>query len=767
MRLKKLINQNWSFVVTDETTTYDEALQLSTWETCHLPHGGPAQTVLSSGGRSFQGVLWYQKQLQLPTLEELETILIEFESIMQYSDVYIDGTLVSTHKCGYTPHIFEVTNIGAVGEILLVVRANNTNNGDIPPGKPQSGLDFNYYGGIYRDANLIVQPAIHFTNAILENKVAGGGIYISTLAANTESATLRIQSHIKSQFNSLLEITVVHSLQFEGAIVSTVTDMLDVVSEQESVIEMNVTTPELWDMYNPNLYNLVSEIYLDGILIDLIETEVGIRTIEMTYEEGFKINGNIEKVSGGNYHSAFTQLGNAMPANLQRRDIMKIREAGLTHIRVHYPYSTHIMSECNKQGVMVTVANPGWQYFQQGDFEQLAYQNLRTTIRWHRNNPSALIWEGNLNEATMTDEFMQMIQTIIHEELPFGDVYSGSLEAYSDVFYTGVDQDMIPNTIESKVDDTRPRWIREYGDSPDNWTDQNTVWRTPRKWGEDAMIKQVDRMIGTKYDWLTNYNDVYNAIHTCGFGMWPVMEYNRGYHFNPCYGGIFDLERIEKYSYNFFRSQRDSDEIYKGEEVGPYIYIANSFTEISPDNITVYSNCDEVSLYYNGNLVATQAPDLIAVKHPPFTFSNDFQIERNDSKLKAVGYIGGVIVTEVEQTVNAFGVPKRIVLTADDMGVEMIADGADTMFVRAEIVDILGNRVFNGSDEYPIKLEVNGEGYVFGDDLKYPALGLTGFLVKSTTTPGEINIKASLGIEQGYIANNILSDSLTLTTLDS
>ncbi len=771
MRKKIKINKYWENIITSKETSYDEVMSMTEWDMVHLPHGGDPIPTFSSAGRNFQGIMWYRKNLTIPQIENEEKLLIEFEGVMQEMEIYYNGVMIGNHKCGYTPSVFDLTQYVTENENMLVIRTSNLNNTEIPPGKKQNQLDFNYDGGIYRDVNFIVQPRIYFTHPLLEKKVASGGIYISTLNSSTEEAKLRIQSHIKKNNMDEAEISIDHKLYYGEYFVSSVGETIkldsnDVELELEHYLIVN--NPKLWDAYNPNLYTVISEIssVVNGewVVIDNITTEIGIRNFEMTYEEGFKINGQVQKVSGGNYHQAFTQLGNAVPKNMLIRDCMKLREAGLTHIRSHYPLSQHFIDACNKYGVMLTVSNPGWQYFKTGNFEEQSYENLRTIIRWLRNNPSIIIWEGNLNESSdMTDEFMINIQKIIHEENPHGSVYSGSQEQYSDILYTNVDEGMIPSKVE---EDLRPRWIREYGDSPDNWTDQSSVWRTRRKWGESMMIKQVDRMLTDRYDWLSNYRLMNNILHVSGYGMWPAIEYNRGYHLNACYGGILDLQRIEKYSYYFFKSQRNPEDIIEGIESGPMLYIANSFNELSPDKITIYSNCDTVKIYYDDVEIAEQKADDIPVPYPPFTFDGSFRNLRKRSTLKAEGYINGELVCTEEK--KAHGVAKSLHITVDNMGHELVADGSDTVLVRVEARDSIlgGNCVINGCDEYPVKLTVSGEGYVFGENIKNLELGVTGFLVKSTTKSGDIKLTASLDIEQPYIDNKVFDGSLTISSVE-
>ena len=129
----------------------------------------------------------------------------------------------------------------------------------------------------------------------------------------------------------------------------------------------------------------------------------------------------------------------------------------------------------------------------------------------------------------------------------------------------------------------RPRWVREYGDGPDDFVNQGSIWRCTRGWGDFAMTESVLRMI-LKFDDTPykkgQYINVYNNKRLCGYGVWPAIAHNRGYHINPCWGGHLDLFRIPKFSYYFMQSQIDR------EQIGDVLQIASWWTEVSPADVT-------------------------------------------------------------------------------------------------------------------------------------------------------------------------------------
>lgn len=131
----------------------------------------------------------------------------------------------------------------------------------------------------------------------------------------------------------------------------------------------------------------------------------------------------------------------------------------------------------------------------------------------------------------------------------------------------------------------QPLWVREYGDVPDSWTDQSCAWRTPRGFGDTAMLKAVERMLGKDPQLTHNgYWEICNRKDICGHGVWPGIEHNRGYHVLPCWGGYYDLFRQIKFTGEFIAAQRDT------AKAGYLLFIANWMSEISPDDVTVFSN---------------------------------------------------------------------------------------------------------------------------------------------------------------------------------
>ena len=245
---------------------------------------------------------------------------------------------------------------------------------------------------------------------------------------------------------------------------------------------------------------------------------------------------------------------------------------------------------------------------------------------------------------------------------------------------------------------------------------------------------------------------------------------------NPCYGGHLDMFRVPKFSYYFVKSQQDRS------VVGDVLFIANWWSDVSPDDVMVISNAERVELIVDGNSMGIQTPDELKfpVDHPPFTFKGarmnyKRRFNYNDvrSELVARAYVGDTVVAETK--VKTPGVPKSLRLEADLMGMPLYADGADVVAVRCYVCDIDGQTNPFAGDGHPVYLEIEGEGEIIGDitllaNPIFPEAGVATFLVKTTQKAGDIKLKASLYFDSftdgSHTETAVAPATLTLTSVE-
>ena len=146
------MNPGWLLHRGDVADGASISLNDSGWMQVSLPNGIELLPQDASGGKNYQGPVWYRKHFEAPKDAHGKKLFIHFEAIMGRSEVWLNGERLVEHTGGYLPVIVDVTDrLRIDGENLLAVRADNSDDGSYPPGKPQSQLDFAYFGGIYRD----------------------------------------------------------------------------------------------------------------------------------------------------------------------------------------------------------------------------------------------------------------------------------------------------------------------------------------------------------------------------------------------------------------------------------------------------------------------------------------------------------------------------------------------------------------------------------------------------------------------------------------
>lgn len=767
-------NFGWRFykgsVENGQAVDFDD----SQWEAATVPHGLEILPENASGCRNYQGEAWYRKQFSIDRAKGDEKLFIYFEAVMGKSKVWVNGELVSEFYGGYLPFAADITDVVRYdGEPNIVaVLANNSDDENYPPGKAQANLDFSYLGGIYRDVYLMTSSPLHVTMPQLSERVAGGGVFVTTTKAEDQSAQINIRSEIANSSNKKATITLKSTLEtLDGKAIKTLSKKSSIAPNATVEINqlMSVDGVELWHPDRPTLHYIKTEVWCGERLCDQFRTRFGIRTIEMAGAVGMKINGEVydSKIIGANRHQDYVYVGNALPNSGQWRDALLLRQGGCAIVRAaHYPQDDAFYDACDELGLLTTTASPGWQFFNKVNplFEQRIYDDVRRLVRKDRNRPSIIMWETALNETwAQPIELLENMHKIAHEEYPFAGMYTvtdiDKAEASGmDMYYHGDD----PN-INS--------FIRECGDQVDNWYSHNSMVRVRSEWGERAMLQQSEI-----------YSQTLNLLHSSapvklGGALWAGFEHQRGYHPDPFWGGLMNIYRLPKYSYYLWRSQLPADYKLKDTNIAPTLFIANEFTQLSPSDIYIYSNCDEVELTINDRVVGRITPSddkkYSHIPHPPFIFKDAFDIAdfktqgMNKAFLATVvakGYIDGELVTTTEKAYPLRS--EALVLEVDDLNMELVADGADFVPIRCIVVDANGTKKVLSS-EY-IHFVVEGEGEIIGGVANYAnpvetQMGIATLLVRSTTTSGEIRVKAfSNGLSSAEITlrSNPTTDSM-------
>lgn len=760
------------------------------WLVVSLPNGIEYVAENASGCVNYQGVVWYRKHFKLEKKFSDKKLFIHFEAIMGKSSIYINGKLVKEHFGGYLPVVIDATDVLKVGEDnIIAVMADNSDDPNYPPGKPQNMLDYTYFGGIYRDCWLVSTDHVFITDPNFENITAGGGFFFANKEVSKRQSKSSFSLHVKndgiSDFTGKIEIIFEDK---KGKKISKIYKPVTINSKGSKTIQDDIVikNPYLWTPSDPNLYNVYVRIYdKKGNVIDGYRQRVGIRSVEFKGKDGFYLNGEPynKPLIGANRHQDFAVVGNAVSNSAHWRDAKKLKDLGLEIIRnSHCPQDPAFMDACDELGLFVIVNTPGWQFWNEAPiFKQRVFQDISNMVRRDRNHPSVCLWEPILNETWYPVDFAKEAKELIETEIPYPFVYSAcDDEARGAQFYNV--QFCHPKKDKSKMNDSITYFTREWGDNVDDWSSHNSPSRVDRSWGEYPMLVQANHYAKPYYEY-TCYNSLYEAFNKnrqhIGGALWHPFDHQRGYHPDSFYGGIMDAYRQPKYSYYMFKSQRDNKKNEKSiSETGPVLFIANDMNPFSPRDVSVFSNCDEVRLRYtaDGKFKSLKRdknskgiPSPILVFEDSWEFQKDKAITRErrpqDVFIEAQGLIDNKVV--ITNKIYPARRAEQIRLKVDSEGLRLKADGSDFVVVVAEMTDKNGN-VKRLNNDY-IKFEVSGEGRILGDDKimanpKQIKWGSAPILVQSTTNPGKIRIKASVLFRGSQKA---VSDEIEIETVKS
>jgi beta-galactosidase len=745
-RSEQSFNSDWEFLRAD----VKGSPIFQAWEKVTLPHTArlESKVVVSQ----FQGDCVYRKSFACH-LKKNEKAFLYFEGVMMTASVYLNGTWMTTHEGGYLPFTVDLTSVLKSGKNVIEIRVNNEDNYQIPPGKPLKELDFNYYGGIYRNVTLIKTNAIHITDAVHENIPASGGVFVNFNSFHASTAKAKVLVHVKNESknpaNIRVETTITDGKGFSNRSISTTQELLGHSSQQ---IESNVSVAhaELWSPSHPFLYDMIVRVYKDNNLVDEQHQRVGIRFFELK-EDGFYLNGSKYALSGTNRHQEYPYIGYALSDNANWRDAVLIKNAGFNFVRLsHYPQSESFLDACDELGLIVMDCLPGWQFMGDSTFQVNVKQNLRDMVRRDRNRACVLFWENSLNETWMEPPFTKELNAILDKEMPFYSISCSWIDDPSyDLFIPARQHAKAPAYWNSYQNGTKHILVAEYGDweyyaqnagfQQSTFSDLKEEERTSRQLrsaGEKRLLQQA-----------FNFQEASNSNHQgkqiIGEANWLMFDYNRGYSPDLESSGIADIFRIPKFSYEFYKSQVSPLDSLRDPrlESGYCLSIANYWTSESPLDVTIFSNAEEVELYLNDSLIGRQKPTINSfsdhLNHPPF----HFQVSKFvPGTLKAVGYANNKEVAFHQ--VFTPGIPNGMNMDIVTEGIPIAKDQMDMVFVRA-FVSSNETLVPTAEEEFTFKIIKGKNATLIGENPVKSEAGIASILLKTEGFHDEIQIEAS------------------------
>ena len=603
-----------------------------------LPHTWNAKDGQDGGNDYYRGTLVYDNHFEKPKFtEEKERVYLQFHGVNASANIILNGESVCRHDGGYSTFRVDVTD-KLKEDNSIVIEVDNSVNDRVYPQK----ADFTFYGGIYRDIELLIVKKEHFDL----DYYGGPGIKYTTTVTGKD-AEVNVVTYVNEEAKKAGAKVVVELLDDRGNVIADA-EGLDVM--------LHITNVHLWDgLEDPYLYQIKATLVKNGTEVDEISCNCGVRTFEFSPKDGFHLNGRPYPLHGVSRHQDYRGIGNAIGKEQHDKDMELIREVGANTIRLaHYQHDQYFYDLCDKVGMIVWAEIP---YISEhlANGNENTISQMKELIIQNYNHPSIVVW-GVSNEITISGrkykkqmlENHHVLNDLCHKMDP---TRLTTLACYAVCH---------PFHPVSKITDL-VGWNLYLG------------WYVPFLWLNDL--------------WISFYHFVYPERCLCyseyGAEGMPNLhskkpkrgdnseEYHSKYHeymlecfkrhpymWAHYYWNMFDFAADarnqggepgmnHKGLITFDRkTKKDAFYLYKAywNKKDKFVYLAGKryeFRSAPKQTITVYSNLDEVSLYHNGKLVGTKKGENV------FKFEIILE-DQNKLEVKAGDYTDTGVIYKVD-----------------------------------------------------------------------------------------------------------------------
>ena len=330
------------------------------------------RTAISAGGTNtgwYEGYDYeYQRTLTVPENELADTHILEFEGVYHNAEVWLNGQKAAFRPYGYTNFYVDCAPYLHAGENELRVIARNA---DQPNSRWYSGA------GIYRPVQLWKARGAHITL---------NGVKIRTLSLQPAIVEVRVKTTAP------------------GTVRLTVDDLpaMQQESDGEAVFTLTLDNARLWTPETPNLYTCRVSFADD----EVTET-FGVRKVEWG-TDGFLLNGKRYIIQGACIHHDNGLLGAVCDPDAVARKVRLLKENGYNAIRsAHNPCSKALLTECDRQGVLVMDEYIDHWYIHKTEHDYVDYfndwwrQDLTDMVEKDYNHPCVVLYSTG-NEVSET-----------------------------------------------------------------------------------------------------------------------------------------------------------------------------------------------------------------------------------------------------------------------------------------------------------------------------------------------------------------------------
>ncbi len=370
------IDESWSFT----KTAVENFAKLPAGEAVDLPHSWNSIDGQDGGADYYRGKCFYGKAVSKSTLPKADKYYLEIRGANSSADVYVNGKNLAHHDGGYSTFRVDITDALAEENVIIIAVDNSANDRVYP-----QMADFTFYGGLYRDVNILCVDRDHFELEYF----GGNGIMVTPTIVGADAD---------------VEVKTWHTA--DGATVRyTVTDASgNAVATDENgynTVNLKIENVHLWNgRRDPYLYTLLAELVKDGEVKDAVSVRFGCRTFKIDPDRGFILNGEEYPLRGVSRHQDRWGIGNALLPEHHIEDMDLICEVGATTIRLaHYQHDQFFYDLCDERGMVIWAEIPYISNHMPGGRENTVSQ-MKELITQNYNHPSIVVW-GLSNEITM------------------------------------------------------------------------------------------------------------------------------------------------------------------------------------------------------------------------------------------------------------------------------------------------------------------------------------------------------------------------------
>ena len=594
MREVVSLNNKWAF--SKKATEVPKKVPFL-WEKVNLPHSWNAKDGQDGGGDYHRGTCYYVKDIAKKELPVAAKYYLEICGANSSADVYVNGKQLAHHDGGYSTWRVNITEaLEEKNSITIAV-----DNGESDTVYPQMA-DFTFYGGLYRNVNLIAVADSHFEL----DKFGTPGIKVTPVIEGDKAKIVIEAPVVGAKPEQELSYAITDASGKE------VVSCLGIPGEEK--VELTIDKVHLWHgRKDPYLYTATVKLMEKDMVVDAVSTRFGCRTYKIDPEEGFILNGESYPLRGVSRHQDRWGFGNALLPEHHKEDMDYICEMGATTIRLaHYQHDQYFYDLCDERGQIIWAEIPYISKHMPGGRENTVSQ-MKELITQNYNHPSIVVW-GLSNEITIsgvTDDLLEnhnILNNLAHEMDPtrlttmavvsMCDMNEAYVKIPDTVSYNhyfgwyGGDTTMNGPWFDEfhKTHPNIPIGCSEYGCEALNWhtsePKQGDYTEEYQAYYHEELIKQL---FTRKYMWATH--------------VWNMFDFgadarNEGGENGQNHKGLMTFDR--KYKKDAFYAYKAWLVDAKDE---PFVHICGKrYVDRVEDvtKVTVYSNLPSVELFVNG-----------------------------------------------------------------------------------------------------------------------------------------------------------------------